>query len=183
MTCCTSRRTTDKGRTVSDSIQQRWQDDSRARDAWHRCAGSIVQSRDGGGGEGGAQDFQRRHGARAPATMIDVGCSVGASTHFLRESFPDASILGLDASPYFLAVAQLRERCNLWVPLVVGGGAGPYLGAGRVPTPLSRHIRHPCKRLQQGRSGMRNSRHSGSRNPGWGGSAGSGRRGWRRPAE
>ena len=106
-----------------------------------------MRSHNGGGGGGGGegagtggavQDFRGRHGARAAASILDVGCSVGASSHFLRETFPDASILGLDASPYFLAVAQLRERCKLWVPVVVDGGAGPYLGAGPVrPNPLA----------------------------------------------
>mmetsp|Transcript_5164 Transcript_5164/g.14839 ORF Transcript_5164/g.14839 Transcript_5164/m.14839 type:complete len:372 (-) Transcript_5164:486-1601(-) len=63
-----------------------------------------------GGFVSALQDFRQQQGAREAGDILDIGCSVGASTHYLRESFPDASILGLDASPHFLAVAELRER-------------------------------------------------------------------------
>lgn len=56
------------------------------------------------------QDFQQCHGARPFEDILDVGCSVGASTHFVADSYPTASVIGLDLSPYFLAVAELRER-------------------------------------------------------------------------
>ena len=56
------------------------------------------------------QDFQRRHGARPAADILDLGCSVGVSTRWLAGVFPGASIVGLDLSPYMLAVAELRER-------------------------------------------------------------------------
>ena len=71
---------------------------------------SVVSEPGRSKSSGAAQDFRRRHGAREARAILDVGCSVGGSTHFLRESFPHAAILGLDASPYFLAVAELRER-------------------------------------------------------------------------
>lgn len=32
------------------------------------------------------------------------------STRYLAAEFPQASVVGLDLSPYFLAVAELRER-------------------------------------------------------------------------
>ncbi len=41
---------------------------------------------------------------------MDVGCSVGVNTRWLAQEFPGASVVGLDLSPYFLAVAELRER-------------------------------------------------------------------------
>eukprot|EP00600_Ochromonadales_sp_CCMP1393_P009445 CAMPEP_0174970580 /NCGR_PEP_ID=MMETSP0004_2-20121128/9469_1 /TAXON_ID=420556 /ORGANISM="Ochromonas sp., Strain CCMP1393" /LENGTH=328 /DNA_ID=CAMNT_0016220341 /DNA_START=216 /DNA_END=1202 /DNA_ORIENTATION=+ len=47
---------------------------------------------------------------------IDIGCSVGVSTFYLAEAFPEAeSILGLDLSPHFLAVARGRQmrQCGL----------------------------------------------------------------------
>lgn len=39
------------------------------------------------------------------------------STRYLAAEFPNAAVTGLDLSPYFLAVAELRER-------QLGGGAG-----------------------------------------------------------
>lgn len=42
--------------------------------------------------------------------ILDIGCSVGVSTRFLAHKFPSATLTGLDLSPYFLAVAQYKER-------------------------------------------------------------------------
>ncbi|KAJ8749169.1 hypothetical protein K2173_018640 [Erythroxylum novogranatense] len=42
--------------------------------------------------------------------ILDVGCSVGISTRFLADKFPTAKVTGLDLSPYFLAVAQFKEK-------------------------------------------------------------------------
>ncbi|KAL9263393.1 Demethylmenaquinone methyltransferase-like protein [Drosera capensis] len=42
--------------------------------------------------------------------ILDVGCSVGVSTRFLADKFPSAQVTGLDLSPYFLAVAQFKEK-------------------------------------------------------------------------
>ena len=58
-----------------------------------------------------------QHSLAAPRDMIDVGCSVGVSTRWLAAEWPQAAITALDMSPYFLAVAELRER-------QLGGGAG-----------------------------------------------------------
>ncbi|XP_077245466.1 uncharacterized protein LOC143885271 isoform X2 [Tasmannia lanceolata] len=44
--------------------------------------------------------------------ILDVGCSVGVSTRFLSDKFPSAKVTGLDLSPYFLAVAQYKEKQN-----------------------------------------------------------------------
>jgi SAM-dependent methyltransferase len=43
---------------------------------------------------------------------VDIGCSTGLSTLKLHASFPEASIVGLDLSPYMLAVAShnLKHR-------------------------------------------------------------------------
>ncbi|PRW56637.1 Methyltransferase type 11 [Chlorella sorokiniana] len=61
--------------------------------------------------------FQAKHGLAEPKDMIDIGCSVGVSTRWLAGEWPQANITGLDLSPYFLAVAELRER-------QMGGGGG-----------------------------------------------------------
>ncbi|WOL04297.1 hypothetical protein Cni_G13018 [Canna indica] len=42
--------------------------------------------------------------------ILDVGCSVGVSTRYLSEKFPSANVTGLDLSPYFLSVAQYKEK-------------------------------------------------------------------------
>ncbi|KAL8151106.1 hypothetical protein V2J09_020914 [Rumex salicifolius] len=42
--------------------------------------------------------------------ILDIGCSVGVSTRFLAGKFPSARVIGLDLSPYFLAVAQFKEK-------------------------------------------------------------------------
>ncbi|XP_030928908.1 uncharacterized protein LOC115955020 [Quercus lobata] len=42
--------------------------------------------------------------------ILDVGCSVGVSTGYLADNFPSAKVTGLDLSPYFLAVAQFKEK-------------------------------------------------------------------------
>lgn len=43
-----------------------------------------------------------------PKDILDLGCSVGMSTFALQQVFPDAQLLGLDLSPYFLAIAQYQ---------------------------------------------------------------------------
>lgn len=47
-----------------------------------------------------------------PRRILDIGCSTGLSTLKLHDSFPDAEILGLDLSPYFLAVARHNLKKN-----------------------------------------------------------------------
>ncbi|GLT50247.1 hypothetical protein SLA2020_237450 [Shorea laevis] len=42
--------------------------------------------------------------------ILDIGCSVGVSTRYLADRFPSAKVTGLDLSPYFLAVAQFKEK-------------------------------------------------------------------------
>lgn len=42
--------------------------------------------------------------------IADIGCSVGISTFYIAESFPEANTIdGFDLSPYFLSVAKLRQ--------------------------------------------------------------------------
>ncbi|KAJ7948423.1 Demethylmenaquinone methyltransferase [Quillaja saponaria] len=42
--------------------------------------------------------------------ILDVGCSIGVSTRYLAGKFPTAQVTGMDLSPYFLAVAQYKEK-------------------------------------------------------------------------
>ncbi|WP_017715750.1 class I SAM-dependent methyltransferase [Kamptonema formosum] len=46
----------------------------------------------------------------APRDIADLGCSVGMSTFALQEVYPDAKLTGVDLSPYFLAIANLRSQ-------------------------------------------------------------------------
>jgi ubiquinone/menaquinone biosynthesis C-methylase UbiE len=41
-----------------------------------------------------------------PTKVLDVGCSTGLSTLKLCDSFPLAEVIGVDLSPYMLAVAK-----------------------------------------------------------------------------
>jgi ubiquinone/menaquinone biosynthesis C-methylase UbiE len=49
-------------------------------------------------------------GGKDVGSVLDVGCSVGVSTRWLAAEYPEASITGIDLSPYFLAIAELREK-------------------------------------------------------------------------
>ncbi|MEN9262232.1 MAG: class I SAM-dependent methyltransferase [Thermostichus sp. HHBFW_bins_43] len=46
----------------------------------------------------------------APERILDLGCSVGMSTFALQDLYPEAEVSGLDLSPYFLAVGNIRAR-------------------------------------------------------------------------
>lgn len=63
------------------------------------------------------QAYHSRNSLPAPSSLLDIGCSTGISSRWYQRAFPAADITGLDLSPFFLAVAELEERC------VSGGGA------------------------------------------------------------
>ncbi|XP_021665237.2 uncharacterized protein LOC110653768 isoform X1 [Hevea brasiliensis] len=60
------------------------------------------------------QAIQQHHLQHSGNSMIsdilDIGCSVGVDTRFLADNFPLAKVTGLDLSPYFLSVAQFKEK-------------------------------------------------------------------------
>lgn len=51
-----------------------------------------------------------KYGLQRPKSIVDAGCSVGISTRAIHDVFPEANILGLDLSPYMLAVAAHRDE-------------------------------------------------------------------------
>ncbi|AFZ04374.1 class I SAM-dependent methyltransferase [Calothrix sp. PCC 6303] len=55
-------------------------------------------------------DILKKHLPNSPQSILDMGCSVGMSTFALQDLYPEASITGLDLSPYFLAVANYRTQ-------------------------------------------------------------------------
>jgi ubiquinone/menaquinone biosynthesis C-methylase UbiE len=46
---------------------------------------------------------------QAPATILDLHCTVGLSSFALRRAFPAAAVSALDFSPYYLAVANHHD--------------------------------------------------------------------------
>lgn len=48
--------------------------------------------------------------AGKPSRIIDLGCGTGSTTILLQEAFPEAEIIGLDLSPYMLAIAEHKAR-------------------------------------------------------------------------
>ncbi|MEN9202913.1 MAG: class I SAM-dependent methyltransferase [Thermostichus sp. DG_1_6_bins_120] len=46
----------------------------------------------------------------SPQRILDLGCSVGMSTFALQDLYPEAEVVGLDLSPYFLAVGNIRAK-------------------------------------------------------------------------
>jgi ubiquinone/menaquinone biosynthesis C-methylase UbiE len=47
-----------------------------------------------------------------PKDILDLGCSVGMSTFALQTVYPQATVTGVDLSPYFLAIAQYRSNAR-----------------------------------------------------------------------
>ena len=70
-------------------------------DAYRRMAGGATDA---------LKAYYKEHNLPEPKTVVDVGCSVGMSTRWLAEAYPQADITALDLSPYFLAVAEWHER-------------------------------------------------------------------------
>ena len=47
-----------------------------------------------------------------PKEIVDLGCSVGMSSFAMQQTYPQAKITGVDLSPYFLAIANLKSNQN-----------------------------------------------------------------------
>lgn len=45
-----------------------------------------------------------------PQTILDLGCGTGSTTLLLKQSFPHATVTGIDLSPYMLVVADLKAQ-------------------------------------------------------------------------
>jgi malonyl-CoA O-methyltransferase len=73
----------------------------------------------------------------SPQRVLDLGCGEGADLAALQEQFPEAQVLGLDASPAMLAAAQARHIAaqsslnrllTKWLPGRMGSAAGASPG-------------------------------------------------------
>ena len=45
-----------------------------------------------------------------PRRILDLGCGTGSTTLLLKQTFPDAEVIGLDLSPYMLVVAEHKAH-------------------------------------------------------------------------
>ncbi len=45
-----------------------------------------------------------------PNKIIDLGCGTGTTTLMLKKAFPNAQVMGLDLSPYMLAMAHYKAK-------------------------------------------------------------------------
>eukprot|EP00607_Mallomonas_marina_P001941 CAMPEP_0182428110 /NCGR_PEP_ID=MMETSP1167-20130531/21030_1 /TAXON_ID=2988 /ORGANISM="Mallomonas Sp, Strain CCMP3275" /LENGTH=189 /DNA_ID=CAMNT_0024610789 /DNA_START=532 /DNA_END=1101 /DNA_ORIENTATION=+ len=54
-------------------------------------------------------------GIKTPKKILDIGCSTGLSTIKLHHTYPEAEIIGVDMSPYMVAVArhELQQKSSL----------------------------------------------------------------------
>lgn len=71
-----------------------------------------------------------------PTRILDIGCSTGLSTIKLHRSFPKASIIGADLSPFMLAVAS--HQLNTDPSLKEAQGLIQYLHSSGEYSPLGR---------------------------------------------
>lgn len=45
-----------------------------------------------------------------PRRILDLGCGTGSSTLLLKQTFPEAQVIGLDLSPYMLLMAERKAK-------------------------------------------------------------------------
>ena len=45
-----------------------------------------------------------------PNKVVDLGCGTGTTTLMLKNAYPNAQVMGIDLSPYMLAMAQYKAR-------------------------------------------------------------------------
>lgn len=88
-----------------------WDDDAPAEVSAARMRGAFVNT---------TERYRRQTvGATgAPTTVVDLGCSTGISTDLLARQYPDCKAIGIDLSPYFLAVARRDAAVGRHAPNV-----------------------------------------------------------------
>ncbi len=54
--------------------------------------------------------LMKQLGAKEVKQIVDVGCATGLSSRALMSTFPAAHVMGVDLSPYFVAVGRYQQR-------------------------------------------------------------------------
>ncbi|EPS72916.1 hypothetical protein M569_01837 [Genlisea aurea] len=88
-------------------------------------------------------------GNREIRDILDIGCSVGVSTRCLAERFPSAKVTGLDLSPFFVAVAQYKDKKSQQrkepvIRWIHGNGESTGLPSGSFDLVSVSYVFHEC---------------------------------------
>jgi trans-aconitate 2-methyltransferase len=86
---------------VKDSLMSRWNPDAYLKFEQERTQPS--------------RDLVARIGLSNPKAIVDIGCGPGNSTHVLRDAWPKAKVIGLDASKEMIDEAQATYPECEWI--------------------------------------------------------------------
>jgi ubiquinone/menaquinone biosynthesis C-methylase UbiE len=97
-----------------------------------------------------------------PRRILDLGCGTGSTTLLLKQKFPQAEVIGLDLSPYMLAIADDKaKQASLSIQWLQGNAEHTRFGANyfdlvtasllfhETPAEVTRAILRECFRLLQ----------------------------------
>lgn len=95
-----------------------------------------------------------------PLRILDLGCGTGSTTVLLKQAFPNAEVIGLDLSPFMLAIADHKaKQANLDIQWRHGKAEDTKFADAsfdlvtasllfhETPTPISKLILQECFRL------------------------------------
>ena len=84
---------------------------------------------------------------QAPRKILDVGSGTGTLLLLLRQRFPNAELVGLDADPRIIALA--RAKLDARVELIHGDATAPPFDAGSFDRVVSSLVLHHLTRQQK----------------------------------
>jgi SAM-dependent methyltransferase len=95
----------------------------------------------------------RRAGIRSGDRVLDVGCGTASLTIMLKQAYPDAEVIGLDADPRILRIARAKiERAGLDIALDQGLASELPYADGRVDRVVSSLVFHHLTTAQKRRT-------------------------------